>query len=81
VTKNKEAIKEDILGEFRSIRVQAGAILPPNWLQYYFQSLNTKEQEIFEEAVKELCDDEIVEYVKHPPINLRLTKKGEDLFN
>jgi len=74
----KEKIKKDIFAKFREIKAKVGHTLPPRWLSlYYYPSLNPKEQEFFEIAIKELVDDNFVEYTGKKD-NLQLNQKGYD---
>jgi len=74
----KEKILKDIFAKFREIKANVGHTLPPRWLSlYYYPSLNPKEQEFLEIAIKELGDDNFVEYTGKKD-NLRLKEKGYD---
>lgn len=73
-TSSKEEIKNDILDKFRSINAKAGDILPPRWLNpVYFTSLNPKQKEVFEEAIQELIDENLIEKTNG---NIALTREG-----
>ncbi|CAB1063444.1 hypothetical protein D1BOALGB6SA_8227 [Olavius sp. associated proteobacterium Delta 1] len=72
----KEKIKQDILGQFKSINADVGHVLPPNWLPaIYIPSLNPKEKAVLQEAIDELISEGLV---VSKGDNLALTEKGVD---
>jgi hypothetical protein len=80
--KDKKAIKRDVLGQFRAFDAGSDDPLPPGWLErVYLKELNAAEQKLFKKAVGELVAMGIVAKVKGPGLNLRLTRKGENLIN
>ena len=81
MTKDKKEIKKDILDMFRSLENEDGDVLPPELLETdYFKRLNWDEKSIYQDAVKELISNGLVENVKGSVLNLKLTDKGADLI-
>jgi predicted transcriptional regulator len=81
MAKDKKMIKRDILDKFRSIGEDEADVLPPTWLEsVYLSNLNHEEKKEFKKAVNELISTGIVENIKDPVWNLRLTPKGADLI-
>ncbi|UCH22121.1 MAG: hypothetical protein JSU83_02395 [Deltaproteobacteria bacterium] len=81
MAKDKKMIKRDILDKFRSIGEDETDVLPPTWLESdYLSNLNPEEKKEFKKAVNELISTGIVENIKDPVWNLRLTQKGADLI-
>jgi hypothetical protein len=80
MNKDKKTIKREILDKFRSLGSENDT-LPPNWLEVdYLASLDNQEKKIFKQAIKELVSSGLVEHLKEPDDNLRLTQKGTDLI-
>ena len=81
MTKDKKEIKKEILDMFRSLENEDGDVLPPELLETdYFKRLNWDEKSIYQDAVKELISNGLVENVKGSVLNLKLTDKGADLI-
>ena len=81
MAKDKKEIKKDILDMFRSLENEDGDVLPPELLETdYFKRLNWGEKSIYQDAVKELISNGLVENVKGSVLNLKLTDKGADLI-
>jgi predicted transcriptional regulator len=81
MAKDKKEIKKDILDMFRSLENEDEDILPPDLLETdYFKRLNWDEKSIYQDAVKELISNGLVENVKGSALNLKLTEKGADLI-
>ena len=81
MAKDKKEIKKDILDMFRSLENEDEDILPPDLLETdYFKRLNWDEKSIYQDAVKELISNGLVENVKGSALNLKLTDKGADLI-
>ena len=79
--RDKKMIKRDILNKFRSIGEDEIDMLPPKWLESdYFSKLKPEEKKECKKAINELISTGIVENVKEPVWNLRLTQKGADLI-
>ncbi|MBU0943959.1 MAG: hypothetical protein KJ804_17490 [Proteobacteria bacterium] len=75
----KLAIKDDLLGWFKTVNAKEGDMLSPEWLyDVYLPTLRAKEQKAFEEAIGEMIVDGIVGYVSGRKPTYRLTKKGEE---
>jgi hypothetical protein len=75
--RDKETVKQELLGTFRAAGAGAGALLPPKWLQrHYLPTFAPEEEAAFEQAVRELIDAGLVQYVERGSPNLRLTDKG-----
>ena len=81
MAKDKKEIKKDILDMFRSLENEDGNVLPPELLETdYFKRLNWGEKSIYQDAVKELISNGLVENVKGSVLNLKMTEKGADLI-
>lgn len=81
MAKDKKGIKKDILDMFRSLENEDRDILPPELLESdYFKHLNWDEKQLYQNAVKELISNGIVENIKGSALNLKLTDKGADLL-
>jgi predicted transcriptional regulator len=81
MAKDKKEIKKDILDLFRSLENEDGDVLPPELLESdYFKHLNWDEKPLYQDAVKELISNGLVENVKGAVLNLKLTDKGADLI-
>jgi hypothetical protein len=79
--KDKKAIKREILHKFRALGAETHDTLPSHWIELvYLKRLNAEEQKLFKKAVQELTTMGIVEDVEGPSLNLRLTRKGENLI-
>jgi len=79
--KDKKAIKREILHKFRAIGAETNDTLPPHWIELvYLKQLNSEEKKLFKKAIQELTTVGIVENVEGPSLNLRLTRKGENLI-
>jgi len=77
VVRDKDTVKAELLAKFRQAQAQAGALLPPKWLQrQYLPTFAPEEEGAFEDAVNELIADGLVEFVERGSANLRLTAKG-----
>jgi hypothetical protein len=80
--KEKKTIKREILDQFRALNAENDDHLPPGWLErVYLKQLNAAEQKLFKKAVEELVSVGIVAKVKGPGLNLRLTRKGQNLIS
>ena len=74
----KFAIKDELMGQFRNTGAKAGDVLSPDWLyKEYLVTLSAREAKILEEAVSELIQDGLLEYVSGRKPTYRLTNKGE----
>jgi len=81
MAKDKKEIKKDILDLFRSLENEDRDVLPPELLESdYFKHLNWDEKPLYQDAVKELISNGLVENVKGSVLNLKLTDKGADLI-
>jgi hypothetical protein len=77
----KMAIKDEILGRFRSMNAKAGDVLPVGWLYDDFMSnLSAKEQKAFEEIVSEMIKEGLIEYVGGAKPTYAVTGKGLDIL-
>jgi hypothetical protein len=77
----KMAIKDEILGRFRSMNAKAGDVLPVGWLYDDFMSnLSAKEQKAFEEIVSEMIKEGLIEYVGGAKPTYAVTRKGLDIL-
>lgn len=76
----KLAIKDELIGRFKSSNARKGDILSPEWLHNdYLPTLSTKEANVFEKVIIEMIFDGIIEYVSDRKPTYRLTKKGEEI--
>jgi len=81
MAKDKKEIKKDILDLFRTLENEEGDVLPPELLESdYFKRLNWEEKRLYQNAVKDLISNGLVENVKGSAISLKLTDKGADLI-
>lgn len=81
MAKDKKEIKKDILDMFRSLESEDRDVLPPELLETdYFKRLNWDEKPLYEDAVKELISNGLVENVRGSALKLKLTDKGADLI-
>jgi hypothetical protein len=79
--KDKKTIKRDILDKFREIEAEDNDQLPLPWLERdYLNELKAAEKKLFKKAIQELITAGILESVEGPSLNLRLTRKGENLI-
>lgn len=70
-------IRTAVLEKFREIGAKEGYILPDMWLQHdYEPGLNEREREIFQDALRDMASEGLVEYVAHPSPNLKVTAIG-----
>jgi len=78
----KDNIKDGILNKFKEINAKENDVLPPRWVKlHFFPSLNPKEKDVFNDAVKELIKEGIIVVLKNNNgnfDNFKLTKKGLD---
>lgn len=75
--RDKDQVKAELLHTFRQAKARPGSLLPPKWLQrHYLPTFAPEEESAFEDAVAELIDEGLVEYVERGTPNLRLTAKG-----
>lgn len=74
----KLAIKDDLLEQFRKNAPEAGSLLSSDWLyNTYMPTLDARETKLMEEAVNELIQEGLIEYVGGRKPTYRLTEKGE----
>ena len=74
------AIKDELIGRFKSSNARKGDILSPEWLYNdYLPTLSKKEANAFESVIVEMIFDGIIEYVSDRKPTYRLTKKGEEI--
>lgn len=77
----KMAIRDELLGRFRTMKAKAGDVLPAGWFYDDFMaSLSDKELKALEEAVSEMIREGLIEYVGGTRPTYALTKKGVDIF-
>lgn len=77
----KLAIKDELLGKFRTIGAEEGALIPTGWLyDEFLPSLARKEEQAMEEAVAEMIEEGLIEYVLGAKPTYRLTYKGAALL-
>lgn len=77
----KLAIKDELLGRFRSGTAVEGATLSTEWLYNDFlPSLDQKEESALEEVIGEMIAEGLIEHVITPKPTYRLTKKGADIL-
>ena len=80
--KDKKTIKRDVLDKFREMDAEDNDQMPPHWLEReYLNGLKAGEKKLFKKAMQELISAGIVESVEGPGLNLRLTRKGENLIH
>jgi hypothetical protein len=81
--KTVKDIQEIILDQIRKTNSRAGHIVMMRVFHFsVVPKLNPKEQDLFQEAAKDLIDQGILDYEKTSPECLRLTGKGfENLYN
>lgn len=68
-------VKNDIMDFFRRTNSRSGAILPPAFFHKQYSRYNPKQQEAFDQAVRELVTNRLLEKRDD---SLYLTHKGED---
>ena len=74
---DSEALRLAVLRKFHEIGAKEGYILPEMWLQHEFEpGLNEREQEIFQETLRDMASESLVEYVVRPSPNLKITAIG-----
>lgn len=77
----KLAIKDELIGRFRTTNSREGDMLSPEWLHdVYLPTLGAKEEKAFEEVISEMIFDGIIQYVNDRKPSYRLTKKGEGML-
>ena len=73
----KLAIRNELLGKFKSEKSKEGDILSRNWLYNDFlPSLTAKEEKALEEIIREMINEGLIEYISGVKPTYRLTKKG-----
>ncbi len=76
--KTKFDIQSDMLKQFKTIKAKAGYVLTPGWFRKtYTPSLTSVEKKLIKGAIDELIIQGIIEYIKEPEPNYKLTQKGE----
>jgi len=74
----KKKVKDDILKKFKELNAHENHAIPPRWLSLiYYPTLNPKEKKVFEEAIEDLINEEIVMPSRD---TVKLTKKGVDMI-
>ena len=77
----KLAIKDELLGKFRSVGVWEGAQISTSWLyDEFLPSLDRKEEQALEETISEMLAEGIIEYVAGPRPTYRLTNRGAEML-
>ncbi len=77
----KLAIKDELIGEFRTIGARSGAVIPTGWLyEEFLPSLSRKEERALEETVSEMIEAGVIEYVPGQKPTYRLTDKGAEII-
>jgi len=77
----KLAIKDELIGEFRTIGARRGDVIPTGWLyDDFLPSLSRKEERALEETVAEMIGEGIIEYVPGLKPTYRLTGKGAKML-
>jgi hypothetical protein len=81
MAKGKKEIKKDILDMFRSLKNEDGDDLALELTAAdYFNRLKWDEKKLFQNAVKELISNGLVEIVNGSALDLKLTDKGANLI-
>jgi hypothetical protein len=81
MAKGKKEIKKDILDMFRSLKNEDGDDLALELTTAdYFNRLKWDEKKLFQNAVKELISNGLVENVNGSVLDLKLTDKGANLI-
>lgn len=79
--KDKKAIKKDILDKFRTTKDGSEFVISSQWLEVqYLDTLTPMEKKLFEQAVRDLINQGLVESIGDTPLQLKLTEKGENLI-
>lgn len=77
----KMAIRDELLGRFRSMNAKAGDKLPVGWLYDDFMaSLSDKELKALEEAISEMIREGLIEHVAGAKPTYALSQKGTDIL-
>jgi len=77
----KLAIKDELIGRFRTTNAREGDMLSPEWLHdVYLPTLSAKEERSFEEVISEMIVDGIICYESDRKPTYRLTKKGKEIL-
>jgi hypothetical protein len=72
-----ERIRRGVLAKFAAMGAKEGYVLPEMWLQHEYEpSLNPKEQAIYQDTLRDMASEGLVEYVARPVPNLRITARG-----
>ena len=72
-----DLIQRDILAKFKEIGAKEGYTLPEFWLQRdYERGINERQQEIFQDTLRDMASEGLVEYVAYPSPNLKITSLG-----
>lgn len=81
MTKDKKSIKRYILDKFRSMDEDENFVLPVNRLfNEYVERLDSYDSQMVLTAAKELASVGLLEMLKGPAPELRLTQKGANLI-
>lgn len=82
MAKDKKDIKIDILNMFRSLRKEDPDLLASEFLESdYTKHLKWDEKQHYQNAVKELESNGLVQYVKGSNVKIKLTEKGANLIH
>lgn len=77
----KLAIKDELLGKFRSVGGGEGAVIPTGWLyEVFLPSLASKEEQALEGVIAEMIAAGIIAYVTGARPTYRLTRKGAEML-
>ena len=72
-----DTIARDILAKFKEIGAKEGYTLPEFWLQRdYERGINERQQTIFQDTLRDMASEGLVEYVAYPTPNLKITSLG-----
>jgi hypothetical protein len=72
-----DIIQRDILTKFKETGAKEGYTLPEFWLQRdYERGINERQQEIFQDTLRDMASEGLVEYVAYPSPNLKITSLG-----
>jgi len=72
-----DIIQRDILAKFKETGAREGYTLPEFWLQRdYERGINERQQAIFQDTLRDMASEGLVEYVAHPSPNLKITSLG-----
>jgi len=81
MAKGKKEIKKDILDMFRSLKNEDGDVLVLELTAAdYFNRLKWDEKKLYQNAVRELISNGLVENVNGSVLDLKLTDKGANLI-